>query len=291
MKFGRTDLPKNAVLRLPPDHAITAEVLPGSPARAFHLYTGGSKWSLKDLVGPVYPPGTKAKDMLRVYASLFNAIELNATRYGNFPPATWAKWVAETPPDFRFCPKVHQSVAQIRRLQNVEEVFRQYLDSVAHAGDKLGPMLLQMPENFGPEHMDRVVAFAPLVPRGWKLAVEMRHPGWMEEPVLTELLTVLRRHKLGAVITDSPGRRDMVHMAVTAPYTFVRFVSSDDEARDASRLHAWIERLDAWRAKGLQETWFFVHEAVLGRVPRWTAALQEHLGGSRRTAEPTLFDQ
>jgi uncharacterized protein YecE (DUF72 family) len=290
MKFGRTELSKGAVLDLPPDHGITAQVLSGKPARAFHFYTGGSKWSLKDLVGPVYPKGTKAKDMLAVYASMFNAIELNATRYGNFPPSTWAKWVEGTPSDFRFCPKVHQSVAQIRRLQNVDEVFRQYLDSIAHAGDKLGPMLLQMPENFGPEHMDRMEAFTPLIPKGWQCAVEMRHPGWMQAPVLDELMKLLAKHKLGAVITDAPARRDMVHMGITAPFTFVRFVSSSDEQRDAARLEAWIGRLETWRAEGMQEAWFFVHEEALERLPRWTAELMARQGRPRKGAKPTLFD-
>lgn len=270
MKFGRTDLPKSTELLLPPDHAITAHVLKGKAVKHFRVYSGGSKWSLKDLVGPVYPKGTKAKDMLKVYASLFNAIELNATRYGNFPASTWEKWVAETPKDFRFCPKMHQSVAQIRRLHNVEEVFAAFLDSIAHAGDRLGPILLQMPENFGPEHMDRVERFTALVPKGWKLAVEMRHPGWMEGPVLHRLMELLAERGLGAVITDSPARRDMVHMAVTAPYTFVRFVSSGEEARDAMRLHQWKDRLEDWRMKGLAEAWFFVHEDVLERLPQWT---------------------
>lgn len=293
MKFGRADLPKDAGLTLPADHAIDATVLKGAPAKAFRLFSGGSKWSLKELVGPVYPKGTKAKDMLAVYASMFNAIELNATRYGNFPPSTWAKWVAETPPDFRFCPKMHQSVAQIRRLQGVDDVLPPFLDSVAHAGERLGPILLQMPENFGPEHIGRLAAFLPMMPKGWKLAVEMRHPGWMKADVLASYLELLAKQGAAAVITDAPGRRDMVHMGVTAPFTFIRFVSSGNEQRDAARLDEWAARLAAWRAKGLREAYFFVHEDVLGRVPRWTARLNGALGtaGRRpRTGGPSLFD-
>lgn len=293
MKFGRTDLPASAELSLPPDHPITASVLKSGASHAFQLYSGGSKWSLKELVGPVYPKGTRAKDMLTVYASLFNAIELNATRYGNFPPSTWAKWVAETPPDFRFCPKMHQSVAQIRRLLHVEDVLATFLDSVAHAGDRLGPVLLQMPENFGPEHLDRLEAFAPLMPKGWQLAVEMRHPGWMEGAALDRYLRTLKRHGFAAVITDSPGRRDMVHMGVTAPFTFVRFVSSGDERRDGRRLEDWIVRLSEWRGRGLREAWFFVHVEHLEHLPRWTARLQKALDPAGRKAvgsTPSLFD-
>lgn len=282
MKFGRTDLPKDVALALPPDHPITAKVLKGRPAAHFHMYSGGSKWSLKDLVGTVYPKGTKVKDMLKVYASLFNAIELNATRYGNFPASTWEKWVAGTPKEFRFCPKVHQSVAQIRRLQNVEDVFAAYLDSIAHAGDRLGPMLLQMPDNFGPEHFDRLEAFAPLVPKGWKIAVEMRHPAWMAAPALDRYLGLLAKHGFGAVITDAPARRDMVHMAVTAPWAFVRFVSSGDETRDARRLAEWKERLGTWRGKGMTEAWFFVHEEALERLPRWTGYIRGQEGSAPR---------
>jgi len=43
---------------------------------------GTSSWSEKTWVGAFYPPGTKAGDMLRVYAQTFDTVEVDRTSFG-----------------------------------------------------------------------------------------------------------------------------------------------------------------------------------------------------------------
>ncbi len=61
------------------------------------------------------------------------------------------------------------------------------------------------------------------------------------------------------MITDVAGRRDVLHMRLTAPIAFIRFVSNGLHPKDYQRADAWAERIAAWAAKGLQELYFFVH--------------------------------
>jgi len=64
---------------------------------------------------------------------------------------------------------------------------------------------------------------------------------------------------MGAVISDSIGRRDCVHMELTIPHAFIRFVNSGDEQNDLQRLDEWAISLKAWKQQGLQSLYFFIH--------------------------------
>jgi hypothetical protein len=64
---------------------------------------------------------------------------------------------------------------------------------------------------------------------------------------------------VGTVITDVAGRRDVLHMRLTTPVAFIRFVTNGLHPLDFQRADAWAERLAVWAAKGLQEVYFFVH--------------------------------
>lgn len=71
---------------------------------------------------------------------------------------------------------------------------------------------------------------------------------------------VFERRRSSVVITDVAGRRDVSHGSLTAPFAFVRFVGDDLHATDFTRLDAWVDRLISWRAQGLEEAYFFVHQ-------------------------------
>ena len=66
--------------------------------------------------------------------------------------------------------------------------------------------------------------------------------------------------KKGSVITDAAGRRDCVHMELTTPDAFIRFVGNGLHPADFSRIDAWIERLVTWKDQGLNKIYFFLHQ-------------------------------
>jgi Protein of unknown function DUF72 len=83
--------------------------------------------------------------------------------------------------------------------------------------------------------------------------------------------------KIGAVITDTAGRRDYCHMHLTIPKTFVRFVGNSLHKTDFPRIDAWVKRVKYWLANGIQEIHFFVHMHDEATSPELTVYLAEKL--------------
>src|SRR5215470_2908353 len=121
------------------------------------IQIGCAKWNKTDLKN-FYPKGVK--DELGYYSTQFNCIELNATFYRLFPPTTFEKWRQTVPDDFKFFPKLEQSISHFRRLKEVEEIVDRNVENMSHLRETLGMPFLQMHNNFGPKDIERVQAFA-----------------------------------------------------------------------------------------------------------------------------------
>lgn len=260
MKFGKVDDPSIIDFTLPADHEGTARVPATKPYKGVpNIYVGCAKWNRQDLKN-FYPRGTK--DELSYYASQFNCIEMNASFYRNFSTVQFEKWRDKVPDDFRFFPKVYQAISHWRRLKDVEEEVKMYLHGVEHLHEKLGMVFLQMIHNFKPneENMDRLRAFCALWPDHIPLAIELRHTDWYNDDyTATELYTVLERHNIANIITDTAGRRDLLHMRLTSNTAFVRYVGAN-HASDYTRATDWVDRLEQWVEQGIENIYFFVHQ-------------------------------
>lgn len=223
----------------------------------FEVYVGCAKWNKKDLKN-FYPP--KTKDELSYYSTQFNSIELNATYYRSPSKENVETWANKTPKDFKFFPKIPQSISHYARLQNVTDKLNQYLDAVALFEEKLGMIFLQMQENFAPKDFEKLENFIQNFPKGYPLAVELRHEDWFSnEENFNRLVSLLEKHNISNIIVDAAGRRDMVHMRLTSNEAFVRFVGANIPS-DYERLDEWIETIKLWKAEGLQKLYFFIHQ-------------------------------
>ena len=74
-----------------------------------------------------------------------------------------------------------------------------------------------------------------------------------------ELLNTLRELKIGAIITDTAGRRDCAHMDLTVPRAFIRFVGNSLHPTDYTRIDDWVNRMHYWLQQGMEEIYFFMH--------------------------------
>jgi uncharacterized protein YecE (DUF72 family) len=171
------------------------------------------------------------------------------------------KWHATVPEKFVFFPKLEQSISHFRRLKDVEDLVEHNVANMSHLREKLKMPFLQLHDNFGPKDFDRVVAFA----EHWKyevpLAIEFRHTGWYNDPsVSNKLYALLEASRITNVLVDTAGRRDLMHMRLTTPTAFVRWVGANDPESDRSRLDEWIGRIAIWKKAGLQRLCFFIHQ-------------------------------
>src|SRR5262245_60578113 len=111
-------------------------------APAHPVYVGVAGWSIPKPHAAAFP---KTGSHLERYARRFNAVEINSSFYRPHRPATYARWAASVPPDFQFAVKVPREITHRRRLVDVADLLDQFLDECSELGEKLGPLLVQLP--------------------------------------------------------------------------------------------------------------------------------------------------
>ncbi len=275
MKFGAVDNPEEIDFTLPKDHPDTSRVLKAhEKSDSLAAYVGCAKWNKKDLKG-FYPRGTK--DELTYYATQFNSIELNATFYRSPDTKQVLTWKDKTPDNFKFFPKIPNTVSHYKRLIEVQQPVEEFADAISNFEEKLGMAFLQMHDNFQPKNFDRVEEFVQNFPPAIPLAVELRNATWFEEKgAAAQFYALLEQHKRTNVIVDTAGRRDMLDMRLTSPVAFIRYVGANHDS-DYKRLDDWVERIKAWQEQGLQSLFFFVHQNIEKASPLLSAYFIEKL--------------
>ena len=265
MQFGKVDAPETIDFTLPADHKDTAKVLAKyKDKNNFQIHVGCAKWNKTDLKN-FYPKGTK--DELSYYSTQFNSIELNATFYSAPTKEQVQTWASKTPAGFKFFPKIPNTVSHFKRLIEVKKPVEEFCDAVVLFEKKLGMTFLQMHDNFKPKDMDRLEKFVKEFPKAVPLAIELRNAEWFEDKkAAAAVYQLLEDHGKTNIIVDTAGRRDLLHMRLTSPVAFIRYVGANHES-DYSRLDEWIERLKAWKKKGLQDVYFFVHQNIEKESP------------------------
>lgn len=275
MKFGQVQDPSLVDFSFPKDHERTEEILTKNKTnQPLNIYIGCAKWNKTDLKG-FYPKGVK--DELKYYATQFNAIEMNSTFYGLPSPQQILTWKDKTPSHFKFFPKITNTISHYRRLIDVDDVVTQFATSILNFDEKLGMVFLQLHDNFSPINKDRLEKFV----RNWvqeiPLAVELRNGSWFsDDEVFNEICDLFEEKNITNIIVDTAGRRDMLHMRLTTPTAFVRYVGANADT-DYTRLDDWLERIKLWEKQGLQNLYFFVHQNVEEASPLLSAYFIEKL--------------
>ncbi|MCO5948075.1 DUF72 domain-containing protein [Mucilaginibacter flavidus] len=281
MEFGNLNGEFEGVnFALPPDPEATTKTLQDKRNGAnLEIRIGGAKWADKRWKGVVYPNTLKEDEYLKVYSENFNTIEFGPTFYNIYKAEELSKWKEQVSgsPDFKFLPKFPQHITHIRRFVNAEEVTTKFYESLNGLGSHVGPLLLQLPDNITPKSYLQLKAYLESMPRNLKVAVEVRHRDWFAiESNRIDLFNLLSRLDIPWVITDAPGRRDVLHMNLSTTDAIIRFVGaspinvkvegdtslgrSKPHEVDYTRIDEWVERLKVWRDQGLKSVWFFVHQ-------------------------------
>jgi uncharacterized protein YecE (DUF72 family) len=247
------------------------------------LYLGCPIWSCKGWVGSLYPEGTKQAAFLREYARRLTTVEGNTTFYATPNNETLARWVAEMPETFRFCPKLPRTISHAGKLQPRIEEAQVFIQAMNQLSSRLGPMFLQLPPRYSPKLLDDLNTFLTAWPQHIPLAVEVRHPSWFESPhqeYLTELL--LERGKARVVIDTRPIRglsgtkilegsvyQRMLEAREKKPdlpipterevnFTFLRFIGHPLMDQNAGFIEEWAEHLAETLEQG-RDAYVFCH--------------------------------
>ncbi len=262
MDFGKiaSEELKTVHLCLPADPAKNMSVLKGRRATSPKIYVGCAKWGRTEWIGKIYPPGTKEADFLDYYVEHYNSIELNATHYKIYPPSSIQKWADKAKErDFLFCPKVPQTISHYSSFVNIEDKTNDFLEGILAFGKSLGPVFLQVSDKFSPKRKDALFHYLEHLPRDIQFFLEVRNPEWFSKEESEKLADTLSKLNVGYIITDTAGRRDCVHMYLTIPKAFIRFVGNSLDPSDYTRIDEWVNQIKLWLDNGLEELYFFMH--------------------------------
>ena len=166
------------------------------------LRIGTAGYSYPDWVGPFYPAGTTAHDMLPFYARHFPAVEINSSFYRPPTVAQVAKMARRTPPGFGFTLKVPKTASHDRDPSDLP-AFKLAADHLHSLGRLLG-LLVQVPETFRntAANRDWLTTIAGQL-RPHRLAVEFRHKSW-DARNLTDWLAHVGLDVVSVSVPDVP---------------------------------------------------------------------------------------
>jgi uncharacterized protein YecE (DUF72 family) len=114
-----------------------------------------------------------------------------------------------------------------------------------------------------------------------QLAIEFRHEDWFTSDAGFSLL---RKYQRPAVITDTGGRRDAMHMEITTSTAFIRFGGTQDLSLDGPRLQDWSVRISKWISSGVETVYFFIHQGDTIQVAETIWLFQKLLNKNLRIA-------
>lgn len=191
---------------------VTSE---GKKGRIGKLHIGTIGWSYRFWVGDFYPHRLKSAAFLAEYAKHFDSVELDNTFY-RIPSANATKaWEEQTPKGFLFSAKFPRIITHVKMLRDCETEVDTFISRMSKLQSKLGPLLLQFPSSFGPEHFSLLQKFLPTLPKGYRYAVEVRNKNLLGE----KLYSLLRESGAALVLVGRP----VLEEELTADFVYIRW--------------------------------------------------------------------
>ena len=207
---------------------------------------GTSGYHYKHWKGPFYPERLPASKMLAFYMERFDTVELNNTFYRLPPKTAVAEWRASTPDDFLFAAKGSRFITHMKKLKDPEQGLHRFFDHILGLGEKLGPVVFQLPP-FWELDLERLVTFLAAVPTGHRYAFEFRNPSWHCD----EVYSLLKRFNAAFCPFDIAGYQSPI--LVTADFAYVRLHGPGPGPYQGSyskkALADWAKRIGGWSKK------------------------------------------
>jgi uncharacterized protein YecE (DUF72 family) len=276
MLFGQLPIKdlKKVMFKFPSDPKENASVLKSARAAETKLYLGCAKWGRREWIGKIYPNGTKEKDFLKFYADHYGSIELNATHYKLYDAGKLKEWKHDVNNKvFKFCPKAHRGMSYLKDSRTKSNLTKDFIKNIRVLDNNLGPIFITHDEKIKWDAQSEKEFFKYLetLPKDITFFVEERWPGfYQDKKLMSRYYSRLRELNIGSVITDTAGRRDVLHMRLTIPKTFVRFVGNSLHPSDFPRIDQWATRFKKWIDLGIEEIYFFMHMHDEGKSPELT---------------------
>jgi uncharacterized protein YecE (DUF72 family) len=187
-----------------------------SPAASHDIHVGCSGWVYKHWRGIFYPEGLPQKRWFERYAEEFDTVEINASFYRLPLASTFERWRDKAPPGFHYAVKVNRFITHMKKLLDCEAEVDRFIALARPLGDKLGPLLYQLPPSLKLD-LQRLERFLERLPTDLTHVFEFRNKDWY----VPETYALLDRHGAAFCVHDMPGSK--TERIAAGPVAYVRF--------------------------------------------------------------------
>lgn len=220
------------------------------PERAF---IGTSGWHYSHWEIFFYPADLKKKDQLEYYTSKFKTVELNNSFYRQPKTANFEAWRDSVPDDFIFAVKANRYFTHLKKLKVSSADVNNFLAACAALGEKLGPILFQLPPKWK-LNLERLDSFLKLLPKGYQYTFEFRESSWYTSAVYD----LLEQHNCAFCIYHLAGHQSPI--LATANFVYVRLHGPGDKYQgkyDQKQLTEWAQLAKKWLEEKKQVYLYF----------------------------------
>ncbi len=211
------------------------------------LFIGTSGFYYPDWKGSFYPATLPSRDYLPFYSNRFNSLEVNNTFYRLPLETTLSRWRDITPENFIFAVKASRFITHIKRLEDAEGAVSTFLERTRCLGQKLGPVLFQLPSRF-PFNGEKLGKFCEVLDKDSRYAFEFRDPRWFGQ----ETCDILSQYNMAFCIYDFSGT--LSPDSVTADFIYIRFhgplKTPYGGAYSERFLERWAAKIRRWLKEG-----------------------------------------
>ena len=211
------------------------------PASA-NIRIGCSGWQYKHWRGDFYPAELPTSRWFAHYALSFDTVEINNSFYRLPSERAADRWRLGTPEDFRFAVKGSRYITHRKKLKDPESALARFMPIVDRLGQKLGPILFQLPPHWRCD-IERLNGFLQALPSGHRFSFELRDPTWHTP----EVYEALQRHNAAFCLFELGGFQTPVEL--TADFVYVRLHGPGAKYQGDyphTVLESWARRLERW---------------------------------------------
>ncbi len=242
-----------------------------------HYFIGTSGWHYDDWRNRFYPEKLPKAKWLEFYARHFPTVELNNSFYRLPSETAFANWRDLSPSSFTFAVKVSRFITHIKRLKNSEEAVENFIKRARILGEKLGPLLYQLPPNMH-RNDETLESFLYSLPEEMKHVIEFRHQSWLAE----EVFEILHKYRAGLCVFDMPSFT--CPLLATADFAYIRFHGSEDlysSYYSDEALADWAKRI-ADLAINLDTVYIYFNNDVEGFAVKNAVTIRDYLEKGRQ---------
>jgi uncharacterized protein YecE (DUF72 family) len=200
--------------------------------------------------------------MLPYYAERFPTVEINYTFYRAPNEKILQGWDEATPERFKLTLKAPKRITHDARLRDCGDRVRQFLETAAVLGPKLGALLFQLPPSLKKD-LALFDAFLETFPPRVCAAFEFRHVSWLDEDIYARL----RARNLALCVADSEKLSTPVE--ITADYAYFRL---RDEGYGPADIERWARVIEERTSQCRDVYVYFKHEES-GKGPAFAREL------------------